>query len=128
MIERTLAAVTAATLLFALPACGGAGAPLSPVAPSATAHVPLVASVVVIAVFKGKPINKQLVILGRSRRGGPVIAKGRTGPMGRVALHGSWTRTEFICAWGTYIHDGGSSQATYCQTPFPNQVKLEFSN
>jgi hypothetical protein len=130
MIERVLAAMAAAALIATLPACGGAGTPGAPsIAPNAAAAgrgVPLQQSVLVTATYKGKPINKQLVILSRNRRGGPKIAQGRTGLKGRVRLNGSWTRTEKICVWGTYVHGSGSSQATVCQTPFPSQITLNF--
>lgn len=129
MIKNAIAAY-AAMLVLALPACsggiGGASVPAGGV--NVGAALPVASqSVVVTAVFKGKPLAGLLITLSRNHRGGPVITKGRTGPMGRVKLSGSWTSTQKVCAWGVYTFHGGRSESEFCATPFPGSLTLDFS-
>jgi|HubBroStandDraft_2_1064218.scaffolds.fasta_scaffold39987_2 hypothetical protein len=119
---------SAALLGFALSACGGnATATIPGSATNTDAVVPIAAqSTLITALFKGKPIANLLITLSRNRKGGPVIGKGRTGGMGRVRLHGSWTIHDKLCAWGVYVYNGGRAEAQYCATPFPDKLTMEF--
>jgi hypothetical protein len=119
---------TAALLAFELSACGGNAAVTIPASPTnADAVDPIAArSTLITALFKGKPIANLLITLSRNRKGGPVVGKGRTGGMGRVRLHGSWTIHDKLCAWGVYVYHGGRAEAQYCATPFPDTLTMEF--
>ncbi|MGC1381735.1 MAG: hypothetical protein WA814_12015 [Candidatus Baltobacteraceae bacterium] len=117
-----------ALLALALSGCGGGTTAIVPGrAADSGALVPLAGqSTLITATFKGKPIAGILITLSRNRKGGPVIGKGKTGGMGRVRLHGSWTMHDKLCAWGVYVYQGGRAEAQYCATPFPDTLEMEF--
>lgn len=123
-----LIAIGGALSLFAFCACSSAtttGVPLS--APASRTALPLANSVVVTATHAGNPIPHLEITLRRNTwPGGRLIAKGSTGPRGRVTLSGNWTAQEVVCAGGKYYTRSGYIVRYKCQQPFPKNITLDF--
>jgi hypothetical protein len=95
--------------------------------PVANAIVPLASTVMVTARYGKSPIPHLEMTLTRGNwPKGKLIAKGKTGPMGRVMLSGNWTGQETICVGGRYVRASGVFEASHCERPFPRAVTVDF--
>jgi hypothetical protein len=124
---RVLSAFAALSLV-SLSACGGANTPTGLAgAPAANVIVPLTKTVVVTALNGGSPVRGLEISLTRNTwPGGKLIAKGKTGPMGRVRLSGNWTNQELICVGGRLHIPSGYKERHKCELPFPPTIMLRF--
>jgi hypothetical protein len=127
-MKRLNALCTAALLL--LTACnGGAGAGSTTALPAALHPTVVPMRTTTILAWNratGKVIPGLLITLSRNKDSGPVIAKGKTAKNGKVALSGSFTNKDAVCAWGVYHFPSGYSRRSKCQTDFPPSLTLEF--
>jgi predicted lipoprotein len=125
LVKLRVLAVCAALVVVSLSACGSGNTPDGLVAaPVANAVVPLTRTVVVTAVYGKKALpNIQVTLTHNTWPDGKLIAKGKTGPQGRVKLSGNWTEKEIICVGGKRS-PGNDSRV--CQMPFPAAVTLQF--
>lgn len=121
-------ALGSAALALLLSACGaGAGTMIgSPGALSPSKVALRTTTILAWNRATGKPIPGLLITLSRNKDGGPVIAKGKTAKNGKVALSGSFTNKDVVCAWGVYQFPSGYSRRSRCQTDFPPAFTLEF--
>lgn len=120
-------AVFAAFSLVSLSGCGG-GNTVGLAGPSAiNAAVPLTKTVQVTALNGGSPIRGlEVSLTRRSWPGGKLIAKGKTGAMGRVRLSGSWTDQDLICVGARLQTPSGYKERSRCEQPFPKAITLKF--
>jgi len=122
---RVLSAFAALSLVL-LSACGGANTTTG-LAGAPAMVVPLTKTVVVTALDGGSPIRGLEISLTRNTwPGGKLIAKGKTGPMGRVRLSGNWTNQELICVGGRLHIPSGYKERHKCELPFPQAITLRF--
>jgi 5-hydroxyisourate hydrolase-like protein (transthyretin family) len=127
-VKFLVLAAFAALSLVSLSACGGANT-ITGLAgvPAANVIVPLTRTVEVTALNGGSPIRGLEISLTRnSWPGGKLIAKGKTGPRGRVRLSGNWTNQEFICVGGRLQIPSGYKERHKCELPFPQTITLRF--
>jgi hypothetical protein len=121
-------AIAAAFSSLTLASCVGGTTTTGPAGvPDVHAIGPLTNSVVVTALRAKKPIPHLEIRLTRTTwPSGKLIAKGATGPQGRVRLSGNWTAREIICAGGKYYIRSGYITRYKCEQPFPKAVTLDF--
>jgi len=117
-----------AALSVALSGCGGGSATSELPGQSAmNATVPLTNTVEVTALNGGSPIRGlEVSLTRRSWPGGQLIAKGKTGAMGRVKLSGSWTNQDLVCVGARLQIPSGYKERSRCEQPFPKAITLKF--
>jgi len=127
-VKFSVLSAFAAISVVLLSACGGASTTTGLAgAPDANAIVPLTRSVEVTALNGGSPIRGLEISLTRKTwPGGKLIAKGKTGPRGRVKLSGTWTNQELICVGGRLQIPSGYKERQKCELPFPPAITLRF--
>jgi len=114
--------------LASLSGCGGGDAVGELAGPSTlNATVPLTNTVEVTALNGGSPIRSlEVSLTRRSWPGGKLIAKGKTGTMGRVKLSGSWTNQDLLCVGARLQVPSGFKERSRCEQPFPKAITLKF--
>lgn len=121
--------VAIAAVLLGVSACGTPGAgQLAPSGDLQTNAVrPFTNSVVVTAVYGQMPIAHLEILLKKNGwNDGIILTRGKTGLKGRVRLSATWRKDEIICVGGTYVRGNQTTHAHLCESPFPNQVRLNF--